>query len=148
MAKPASESKWKTRRARGAESRVTGRQAKLRAPSSASAPSAPLVATPAAPKIAQPKIVAAKIVAAKPKPARDHRVPVAEMDDLHVKTIQVIGGSGIGRMEISRRGGPVPSTLSNWENHRVKRPALSTVRAALRACGYSLAILDPDGQKL
>ncbi len=144
MAKPSTESKWKTRRTRGAETRVTGRQAKLRSPSSASAPSAPLMsAPPAPPKIAQPKIVAAK-----PKPQRDHRVPVAEMDDLHVKTIQVIGGSGIGRMEIERRGGPVPATLRNWENHRVRRPALSTVRAALRACGYTLAILDPDGQKL
>lgn len=79
---------------------------------------------------------------------RDRRVPVVEIDDLLVKTINVLGDSDVPRIEISRRGGAAPSTLRNWEQHKVRRPLVSTLKATLKACGYRLAIIDPTGKEL
>jgi hypothetical protein len=142
MTRQTTASKWRPRK-RANETGARSAKLKLRTESGAQ---------PVAEELSAPKMrVAIPTPMPKLRPAkapRDQRVPLAELDDLHVKTIEVIGGSGIGRVEISRRGGPAVSTMSNWENHRVRRPALATVRAALKACGYSLAILDPDGQKI
>lgn len=79
---------------------------------------------------------------------RDRRVPVAEIDGLLVKTITVLGDTDMSKAEITRRGGASFTTLRNWEEHRVRRPLVSTLNATLKACGYKLAILGPDGKEL
>jgi hypothetical protein len=82
-------------------------------------------------------------------PPRDRRVPIVEMDGLLVQTIHIITDlTSIPRVEITRKGGPAVSTLDNWAKHQVRSPLLRTIRGALRACGYSLVIQDPDGLPL
>ncbi|UTU09537.1 hypothetical protein CcrBL47_gp251c [Caulobacter phage BL47] len=79
---------------------------------------------------------------------RDRRVPVAEIDGLLVKTITVLGDTDLSKAEITRRGGASGTTLRNWTDYRTRRPLVSTLNATLKACGYKLAIIDPDGKEL
>ncbi|AXQ69262.1 hypothetical protein HOU02_gp463 [Caulobacter phage CcrBL9] len=83
-----------------------------------------------------------------PAPPRDRRVPVAEIDGLLVKTITVLGDTDLSKAEITRRGGASSTTLRNWTDYRTRRPLVSTLNATLKACGYKLAILDPEGKEL
>lgn len=80
-----------------------------------------------------------------PQP-RGREVPVAEMNGLLLKGITVLGDRS--PTEIKRKGGASPTTLGNWKKHRVRSPLLETLDSSLHACGYRLAILDPDGNPI
>lgn len=91
------------------------------------------------------KVIAFNQRAAHSNVLRDRRVPLASIEGLLVKTLFVIDETGTKKVEIERKGGPTSATLRNWEMGYVRRPNVATLRSALEACGYRLAILDPTG---
>lgn len=67
-----------------------------------------------------------------------HLTPV---EDIRDEVISVVRNSKLTFRQVNANLGPAPSTLKAWADRRTHRPQINTVRGALRACGYDLAIV-------
>ena len=81
-----------------------------------------------------------------------HRLPKAERitrkeeiqratESLRDDVISVIRNSPLTFEDIHARCGPHPTTLIKWLERTTKRPHVSTMVAALQACGHQLKIV-------
>jgi hypothetical protein len=74
------------------------------------------------------------------------RRPELSVADLRDQTIGIIhstyGKAGDAFINVYQHLGPHPSTLRSWEDRRTLAPRMTTLRAALRACGYDLGVVN------
>lgn len=67
--------------------------------------------------------------------------PLTDIQDLRDETVGIMRASGLTQKQIHERGGPTPATQTKWNYEETKRPWINTIRGALQACGYELAIV-------
>lgn len=61
------------------------------------------------------------------------------------RTVVVLDNRGGTKISLTQRGAVTSATQNNWRQKRVANPFINGVAATLHACGYRLAILDPEG---
>ena len=68
--------------------------------------------------------------------------PLVSIEDIRDDTISYIKNSGFSYEEIHNRNGPTPLTLARWRDKEVLSPRMDKIRAALRAVGKDIGIID------
>lgn len=61
------------------------------------------------------------------------------------RTVVVLNNQGGTKISLTQRGAVTSATQNNWRQKRVANPFINGVASTLHACGYRLAILDPEG---
>jgi hypothetical protein len=68
--------------------------------------------------------------------------PFPSVEDIRDDAVSHLKNSGLSFKDIEEKGGPTEHTLSRWEEKKVYRPQLPTLRAALQIIGKDIGIID------
>jgi phosphoglycolate phosphatase-like HAD superfamily hydrolase len=68
--------------------------------------------------------------------------PTCDVSDIRDDVMSLIKNSRLTFKQVEGAGGPAAGTLSKWAAKETERPQLNTIRAALRAVGHDLGIIE------
>lgn len=79
------------------------------------------------------------------KEEREFKRKQAELEayeDLRDDIITLVDRSGLTDEDINARCGPVPQTLNDWRNKRVRKPTLAKMQSVARILGKDIGLID------